>query len=69
MKSAAHRLFQLAAIQLATAVDIDDRIKSDPEFVADRSENADRMREEQMAGYLAQFRAAAAAFEAEEMGR
>lgn len=67
--SAAHRLFRTAAIQLATAVDIDDRIKSDPEFVADRSEKAERMREEQMAGYLATFREAAALFEAEEMGR
>lgn len=54
-----------AALVLASGVNADDLIATDPTFPADRSPRADRLRAEALAADLATFRAALAEFNAE----
>ena len=53
-----------AALMIATAVDVRDRMTTDPEYPADRSARADHLRAERDAADLREFREALAEWEA-----
>ena len=53
-----------AALMLAIAADVQDRIETDPDYPADRSARADHLRAEQRAADLRTFREAFDAWEA-----
>jgi len=52
-----------AALMLATAVDVQDHLATDPTYPADRSARADRHRAEHFAADLSEFREALAEWE------
>ena len=59
--------YNRAAAELATTVDVLDRIRTDPSTAASRSENADTIRARMFEESLANFRAAREALRAEEV--
>lgn len=63
-RDTAHRRYVNAAIALAATVSADDRIRTEPSYPADRSRHADRLRAESFVEILAEYRAAAADFDA-----
>ena len=62
VNEALHSEYMRASVALAQAVSIDDRIATDPNYPADRSARAARMRADDMPHLLACFRAAESAF-------